>query len=232
MQKLSFVFCFLAILNLASGVDLFVKEIAVNDFNRVVLMGKAQVHIQQSDKESLRVSGSKRALEEVSASIKYGELVIAHVKKGWFGGFFHADEVPVYFLNVKDLNSVTLKGSGEILGDGVIKTGDLKLIVEGAGQMNFDLEAKEVKASIFGAGKIVLMGTADNQVVEIEGPGKYEGKDLLSKKGKLMINGSGEGDINAKDELDVTLNGSGHVNYFGNPKVVKHISGKGNVINK
>lgn len=232
MQKLSFVLGFLAILNSACGVDLFVKEIGVADFNRVVLMGRAQVHIQQAEKESLKMSGSKRALDEVTASIKYGELVIAHIKRGWFGGFFHSDEVPVYYLNVKDLNSVTLKGSGEILGDGVIKTGDLKLVVEGAGQMTFDIEAKEVKASIFGAGKIALKGTADNQVVEIEGPGIYEGKELLSKKGKLMINGSGEGEINAKDELEVTLNGSGHVNYFGNPKVVKHISGKGNVINK
>lgn len=208
------------------------KELLVSGFNRIVIMGKATVHIKQAEKESLKVSGSKRSVDEVTAAVKYGELAISHVKRGWFGGFFHTDELPNYTLTVKDLESVVLKGSGEIFSDGAIKSNDLKFVIEGAGQMDFDLQVKEVKTSIYGAGKVVLKGAADKQTVEIEGRGEYLAKELNSKKGRVVINGSGDAEINAAEELDVTINGTGNVIYFGKPKVTKHISGHGNVLNK
>ncbi len=207
-------------------------EIKAADFNRVVLMGKAVVHIRQSDKESLKISGSKKTIDEVAASVKYGELVITHAASGWFSRFFPSAELPVYRLAVKDLRSLILKGSGEVFGEGPIKAEELKLVIEGAGQMQFDLDVKELKAAIFGAGKITLKGKAENQIIDIEGRGIYQGQDLVSKKGKLTINGSGDAEINAKEELDVTINGSGNVVYFGKPKVNKHISGQGNVFSK
>lgn len=233
MQKISLVvFSFFILTNCAWGNEQESKEIEVANFNRVVLIGRAVVHIRQCDKESLTVKGSKNAIDEVTAAAKYGELVIAQAKKGWFGGFFKSNEIPEYTLSIKDLESVTLKGSGEIFSDGPIKGDKLRLIIEGAGQLNFDVDVKEVNVSVFGAGKVILKGTAGNQVVEIEGRGIYEGKDLISSKGKLVINGSGDGEIHAKDELEVTINGSGNVAYLGSPKVNKYISGHGNVFNK
>jgi Putative auto-transporter adhesin, head GIN domain len=208
------------------------KIINVSGFNRIVFNGKAIVHIQQSDKESLKVSGSKNSVDGVAASVKYGELAINHVKRGWFGGFFQSEEPPNYHLTVKDLESIVLKGSGEIFGDGPIKSDELKLVIEGAGLVCLDLKVKEVKTSIFGAGKVILKGTAESQIVEIEGRGDYEGKDLVSRRGRLTINGSGDAEINATEELTVTINGNGNVIYYGKPKVNKQISGHGNVINK
>lgn len=231
MQKIIF-FSALILTSVAWGVDQETKEIAVSDFNRVVLTGRAVVHITQSDKESLTLSGSKSDLDEIKASIKYGQLVINHTKRGWFRGFFQSTEMPHYNLTVKDLDSITLKGSGEIYSDGPLETEELQLMIEGAGQVELDLKVKRIKAAIFGVGKVVLNGTADSQVIEIEGRGVYQGKDLISKKGRLMINGSGDAEINVRDELEVTINGSGNVVYLGKPKVNKHISGHGNVSNK
>jgi hypothetical protein len=50
---------------------------------------------------------------------------------------------------------------------------------------------------------------------------------LSARKGVVRLAGAGAAEINAAEELDVTIDGMGVVRYRGNPRITKQISGLG-----
>ena len=72
-------------------------------------------------------------------------------------------------------------------------------------------------------------GKADSQDIDISGSGSYEALDLESKEAEIDLGGSGKASVNVLDDLDVTISGSGSVQYRGNPTVIQDIRGSGEV---
>ena len=64
----------------------------------------------------------------------------------------------------------------------------------------------------------------------ISGSGKVLAAELETNRCDVRITGSGDVEINVKDELDANITGSGSVSYRGNPKKVNtHSAGSGKV---
>ena len=90
----------------------------------------------------------------------------------------------------------------------------------------------QIKADIFGSGKIKLTGIADDLDLGISGSGDYKGFSLEAITTEVQISGSGEVEVLVTDQLDVRISGSGDVYYKGFPELDIEISGSGEVVNE
>lgn len=130
-------------------------------------------------------------------------------------------------LVIKELNGISLNGSGTVKTKTQIKTNDFKAEVNGSGNLSIDLFANSVKANINGSGNMIINGTTKDLDIRINGSGDFKGLGLQAYETSVEVNGSGNAKINTKNRLDVEIKGSGTITYKGDPKIKSDIIGSG-----
>ena len=104
------------------------------------------------------------------------------------------------------------------------------LEITGSGDINVDnLQAFTLEVKISGFGNADLAGKADDQNIEILGSGNFNGQNLENENTTVKITGFGDATVWAKESLDVTITGSGNLEYYGNPRVTQSMTGFGKV---
>jgi len=104
------------------------------------------------------------------------------------------------------------------------------LEVSGAGDINMELNAPAVTASVSGAGSVNLKGETKSFDLELTGAGKAHCYELLSESTKVDISGAADADVYAGTKLDAQVSGAGNVKYKGGATVVnQQVSGAGSV---
>jgi len=195
----------------------------VSNFDRIALSGSGKVILTQGGSESLSIETDDNVMEHVKSEVEGGTLKLGLVTGVQTGVNIQSTSRLVFFVGVDDLTGLTISGSGEVESD-MIKTDRLDTTVSGSGEVQIvELAAGEVKVEIDGSGEIDLTGDAAAQDVTISGSGKYLGGDLCSVSVNVSIGGSGNATVCATETLDAKVNGSGSVNYYGQPSV--NISG-------
>lgn len=103
--------------------------------------------------------------------------------------------------------------------------------VHGSAEMFIDdVTEKTLSLTINGSGSIGGIGTVENLQAIINGSGDFLLHRLKAKNATINISGSGSAKVNTSARLSVTINGSGDVQYQGNPGDVKQsINGSGSV---
>jgi hypothetical protein len=103
--------------------------------------------------------------------------------------------------------------------------------VSGSGKVYVSASIKDyADFGVSGSGKIQAQGTVRKVKASISGSGRINAADLAAESCDVRITGSGDLEINVKEELEVTISGSGNVTYTGEPKRVNsHASGSGHV---
>ena len=181
------------------------------------------------------VSGKEGAIS-YSVESNLEEYLVIEVKKGalkitWKKGMnVHPTKKVKVTVPFKDIDEVSLGGSGEITTKNVISADDLELNVAGSGKMNIDIDAKNVESNISGSGTMTVNGSAKNLESNVAGSGSFEGYGLVVVDDvDVSIAGSGSVEITASGNLKSSIAGSGDVRYKGNPKTNSSISGSGSV---
>lgn len=110
-------------------------------------------------------------------------------------------------------------------------TGDrLDLSISGSGNLKvFDAKFNKIKARTTGSGDISIDGSADDLDCSITGSGNLDALDCPVLTAKVNISGSGDARLDVSETLDVTITGSGSVEYRGDAQVTSNISGSGKV---
>jgi hypothetical protein len=112
--------------------------------------------------------------------------------------------------NFNELEVVNITGSGKI---------------EGKMSTTFNL----ISATISGSGKITFFGEAFKAILNIQGSGAIDFKNVNAQQADCSISGSGDIQVNASQSLHVNISGSGNVDYWGYPNLTQSISGSGSV---
>jgi hypothetical protein len=133
-----------------------------------------------------------------------------------------------YGLNTEELG-LTLSGSGEI-NCTQIKASSAILDLEGSGKIDCAADVKNLSSKIEGSGEIKIIGSALNSDFKVIGSGHQRASELNTDVCTAYISGSGIIDTDVNNSLDVTIIGSGIVNYFGNPVITSYISGSGKIV--
>lgn len=206
------------------------ETISVGDFDEVTMKIGGTVYITQGDKNEVILEGDQDDIEEVNVEVRGGELTIESSRRSRWS-FWNSSNVRLdVYVTVKELKSVTVSGSGDIVGQNAIKTNDFRARVSGSGDIEMELDARTVDTGISGSGNIELSGSATSGRLSISGSGKLLAENLRLDDFEVRISGSGRGSITVYGELDVRISGSGSVYYSGDPTGVNSsISGSGKV---
>ncbi len=87
--------------------------------------------------------------------------------------------------------------------------------------------------SLSGAGDIEVSGRTDKFETDISGAVEIDAKHLLSEETSISASGAAEAEVHASKSLFIEISGVGDICYYGNPgKVVKHVSGVGEIIKR
>ncbi len=200
----------------------------VGDFDEVVMRLSGKVYIKQGDKNEVILEGDENVLERVETDVRGGRLNIGEEGKSRWSWRRSRTKLNVY-ITVKELNGAFVSGAGDIIGQTVFKSDDFRVSVSGSGDIELELDAKDVDSRISGAGNIELSGSAQYAKLSISGSGKYLAEEMKVDDYEISISGSGRGSINAQENLDVRISGSGSVYYRGRPSVNSRVAGSGRV---
>jgi hypothetical protein len=133
-----------------------------------------------------------------------------------------------YSLNAEEL-VLSLSGSGQLQCT-QIKANSATLDLEGSGNIDCAADVKNLSSKIEGSGEIRINGSALNSDFKVIGSGHQRASELITDVCTAYISGSGIIDTEVNNSLDVTIIGSGIVNYFGNPVITSYISGSGKIV--
>jgi len=113
-------------------------------------------------------------------------------------------------ITVAGLNEVELKGSGDVLIDG----------------LDSDLFAYTVA----GSGDLVVRGSAREIEIAVKGSGDINARDLIARDAYVRIMGSGDVQVHATESFDGSVYGSGDIRYYGNPAHIStRVAGSGEI---
>ena len=165
-----------------------------------------------SDTVTLKIQPNLKEYVEVAES--NGILTVRSTKNlTWTGN------APVLTVSSPALRSVTLEGAGEFTAHDAITTETFSFDLGGAGTGTAELDVKDLKINMSGAGTMELTGTADTASLKLSGAGSINALELQTRTTDIVMAGVGSVKISCSDTLRIDAAGLGTVDYRGNPSV-------------
>jgi hypothetical protein len=195
----------------------------VQDYNEISLSIPARVYLQQGPTEEIRIIAQENVLENIETYVRNGNLKIK------FDRNVRRHEPITIYLTTPEITSLSISGSGDVIGENTIETESLSVHISGSGEADLEVITDELRTDISGSGKVYYTGEAGEQNIHISGSGDVHAFDLLSNSAEVHVSGSGNSMLWVTDHLDVRVSGSGDVEYKGNPHITSRISGSGKV---
>lgn len=191
------------------------EDRAVSTLSKVSVSGSGNLFIEQGDEESLTIEAEDNILPLIITKVSGSTLTIGFK----LGTNVSTTKSIEFHLKVKDLESISTTGSGNVNCSGLI-TDRLTIKTTGSGNVDMsNLKTDSIDIDSTGSGDFILAGNTDNLEITATGSGNYNAGDLESKQCKIEATGSGDLTVNVNDVLDVFIGGSGNVSYMGNPSV-------------
>jgi hypothetical protein len=199
----------------------------VSNFKNVEVGGSAKVYVSQGDHASVKVEVDENLQQFVEVA-QEGNRVIVRERSGF--NLVPTNELKI-FVTAPVYNSIDVSGACDIIGQTKISNPeDLDMEVSGAGDIQMDVDAPNLKAHISGSGSINMKGQTKTVELELTGAAHAHCFDLLSEETTVDISGAGSAEVFASVKLDATVSGAGSVSYKGNAATVnQHVSGAGSV---
>lgn len=188
-------------------------------FNAVNVAGSFDVYITQGSSESVKVDAPADIIGRIVTEVEGGTLKI-YTKRDDNNSWSWHDKKVVIYVALKDVNAITLAGSGDIFFKEGLKATSLKIKLSGSGDITGKLNVKNLDSSIAGSGDITITGSADTSTVSVVGSGDYTARGVVTGSTRVSVAGSGDATVNVSDKLDASIVGSGDVHYTGAPKSI------------
>jgi len=221
------------------------KNYEVEEFTGVVLEGSFDLFVSQGDELKVTATGNDDILERLIVVVEDNELHVS-LKPGAYTNFTLKVNVAMpYFNRVRlagsgdlvlsefkglDKVDVVLDGSGDIRSDGTLNVaGPVTCLLDGSGDIGLKLNALSVNARLEGSGDIDLSGKATELQAQLDGSGDIQAYGLEVLRCTADLEGSGNIDVNASEQLHATLDGSGDISYRGKPDVKSNLEGSGSI---
>nr|WP_299383548.1 head GIN domain-containing protein [Allomuricauda sp.] len=209
--------------------DVVTIERSVGEYDAVALAGWFDVELVAGNEGEITLKGESNLLEHIKTEVKNGKLIIKQEKgvnlrpSNWNSGI-------LVTVPIEDIDSVSLSGSGDVVGRTTIKANDFHAGMSGSGDVSLTVEAQSVNASLSGSGDINLEGKTTDLSVQVSGSGDVRAYGLEAEFVTAQVSGSADIKVTAKQSIDARVSGSGDISYRGNPSKIKSkSSGSGDI---
>jgi len=198
----------------------------VGKFHSVEFRGHGVVYIAPGYDYEVRLEGEEALLKDYETVVDSGILIIK--SDSWLK-FWRKKPITVY-VSMPHFRRLSVAGSVSIVGESTIYSDSLTLELTGSGEIELDVETKQLGSNISGSGEIRLRGSTKVFQHTISGSGDLKALNLETERSDIKITGSGNCELSASNRLDVLISGSGTVFYRGDPRTVRQeVSGSGKV---
>ncbi|SVE00046.1 uncharacterized protein METZ01_LOCUS452900 [marine metagenome] len=173
-------------------------------FNSIKVLGSIDVNINYSDDYGCTVVGDDNLIPYIKTEVINNKLKISINKS------YSTSKGLMVNVNALDYDNISISGSGDIhITD--FNNNNLSLNIDGSGNITGNGEVQTLSTIINGSGDIML-------------------RDLKSISTIITINGSGDAKIWASESISANINGSGKIEYYGNPmKIESKVNGSGKI---
>lgn len=211
------------------------EEVAVAPFDRIMLTTPGELRLVQGDSPRLQIRADDNVRQALEITSQDGMLMlrtkpdVALLQKITL----------VYEVTAPMLSSLSVTGSGNVsagpltadaLAVSISGSGDVRLTaldarrasleLSGSGDLRIDrLAADTVEAMVSGSAAIQLAGRAREALLRMNGSGTIDASALAVSDASVDASGSSDAVVWAQSSLDVAINGSAAVHYYGEPDV-------------
>ncbi len=209
--------------------DVVTRTIDYNSFNELEIDVPAQVTVSEDENQSVTFTGPSDLLDLLEAD----SGVIGSTLKLEIDGCVEYQEEELQIVIVANsLSKISVNGAADIESSSALAAStNLELVVDGAAEINLDLDNKEtLDLKVDGAASVELSGNCTKQTIDVIGSGDITNRTLTTSETQINIDGAGQIQVNASEMLDVTISGAASVCYDGNPTITQEISGAGSIL--
>ncbi len=231
LALLSITTCFAFGLGNRGNRNIKTKEISISDYSVIDATGSADVYYEQkpNQKPYLRIEIDKNLMQYVKVQVQNGVLTL--------GTKPSTNMSPTRFriyTNSKSLVKAGVRGSGDLYLKGKIQSNKFEVYVKGSGDVSAEsINATSITAWVQGSGDLTLKGNTEYLSASLNGSGDLNAGSLSSKNADCNLKGSGDLIVNATQQLNAEVKGSGDITYVGSPKQInKSVRGSGSVNRK
>ncbi|TRO63285.1 head GIN domain-containing protein [Christiangramia sabulilitoris] len=185
-----------------------------DSYDEIKLVGSMNVQLVAGNEGKIKVEAESNLQEFIITEVKGGSLKI-YTAEGY--NLSPREEILIT-VPFKDLNAISVTGSGDIWTRDKITGSDLQVQVTGSGNMKLELDVNQLDGKITGSGDIQLKGNSNKFECTVTGSGDFDAYDLQAEDVDAKVSGSGDIMIYAKNSLKASVFGSGDIVYKGDPE--------------
>jgi RNase P/RNase MRP subunit p29 len=194
----------------------FVSERKTAPFYKLSINGGFEVYLIQGEQEYIKIKADKNLHEYIETDVRNGELIVSTERNICID---ETEELTIV-INYKDISEVGINGAVNLKTKNVIKTEDIKMVINGAANVELDIEAEQIFARVNGAANMDLSGEVYRADIDVTGAGNLDASNLQTEHFRINMSGAGHADLLVNDVLDASISGIGNIQYSGNPRVV------------
>jgi hypothetical protein len=201
-----------------------------SDYNAVHCAGSFDYILVAGTEGIITIEGESNLIEYIVTEVKSGQLIIKTEKgKNLNPSRNQTIKITIPF---KDLDAVSLSGSGDLWSKDLISATNLEVTLSGSGDIILSIKTKSATGKVNGSGNLTLKGSTSNLRAGVIGSGDFHGFNLKTSNTDVTVTGSGDAEVICTDNLKARVKGSGDIEYRGHPKNKdKKITGSGRIEN-
>ena len=184
------------------------------------------LHIVIGDHESLRIEAEDNLLPFIETVMR-GDMLLIRTQAGTNVQSTRSIE---YWLTVNELTGLSVSSSGDILASS-IEGNRCRIDISSSGGISLDsVDCTTLTVSITSSGNAEIAGgSAEQQNIRISSSGDYRAGDVVGSDADITISSSGSATVNVSESITGSINSSGFIYYFGDPRVNVRTSSSGGV---
>lgn len=186
-----------------------------SDYDTVNFAGSFDYVLISGTEGKIRIEGEENLLQYIVTEVKNGNLNIKTEKN--INLQTSRNKTIKITVPFKDIDAVSLSGSGDVWNESVISATQFKVSVTGSGDAKLEVNSSAIEAKVTGSGELDLKGKTNNLKVSISGSGEFKGYNLDANDVDVSVTGSGDAKIACNGHLKARITGSGDIKYNGNP---------------
>lgn len=209
------------------------KVVTVNrttsDYDKVSVGGSFDVILIKGKEGKITIEGEENIIPYLETEVNRNTLQVKYKKNT----NIRTTKRLTVTITYKNINKVSLGGSGNITNEGIIKSNDFTVALGGSGNITLKVNADKVNSKIGGSGNIKLSGSSIKLDCSIAGSGSIKAYELSTDTLNATIAGSGNIRATVKNKIKAKVVGSENIYYKGKPKYIDTKSvGSGDVIDR
>ncbi len=205
---------------------IIIEKRDIQGFDKLYIEDNLTVFLTQDTNFSVKVEGGKNIVPLIKTELNNGTLIIKNNNRcNWTRSY---DKPLNVYVSMPVINTITMDGTGKIVGTNTITTDTIDVQVKNSGDIELTVNNKKIISRMHGSGDVTLHGTTIDHFSDIGGAGYLQCENLFTAYTYLHTYTLGLCYVRCSNSIDCKIDYKGDVYCYGNPSLVtKKINGSG-----